>query len=340
MNSNIYKILVINPGSTGVKVSIFENESEKHTGKISFDYGSARKGDSRVDAIVSRAGLLCPVPSGVYAIDEDVIDDLNKKLMGWHASNLGPVVSDIIAKQNNLDAYLVDPVTVDEFEPVARITGLPDVKRRSIFHALNQKAVARRACREKELDYQEVNLIVAHLGSGITVGAHKSGKVIDVNNGLIGEGPFSTERCKDIPNCDLIDMCFSGRYTRDQLSTLISSEGGLYAYFKTRDIARIRGMEKDGNKIASQVLEALADQVSKEICKNAAVLMGDVDAVILTGGLAFDGGLIADIERRVSFLAPVWVYPGEEEMLALCEGVLSVLRKERQAYRYSDFRTR
>ena len=361
MDSRLYKILVINPGSTGVKVSIFENRLEKHAGRISFDYDGASKGDNKVvndiadriaewvddnsydfsflDAIVSRAGLLCPVPSGVYNIDRDVIDDLNKKLMGWHASNLGPLVSDVIAKRNNLKAYLVDPVTVDEFEPVARITGLPDVKRRSVFHALNQKAVARRACRERELEYQDVNLIVAHLGSGITVGAHKKGKVIDVNNGLIGEGPFSTERCNDIPNCDLIDICFSGKYDRDQVNTIISSKGGLYAYFRTKDIARIRKLEEEGNEEVRRVLDALAYQISKEICKNAAVLMGDIDAVILTGGLAFDDGLVADIKKRVSFLAPVWVYPGEEEMLALCEGALSVLRKERQASRYSDFRT-
>jgi butyrate kinase len=362
LDSKIFKILVVNPGSTGVKVSIFENESEKITGKISFDYDAARKDDNKVvndiaikitkwagdnnydckslDAIASRAGLLCPVPSGVYKIDQDVIDDLNKKLMGWHASNLGPLVSHIIAKQNNLDAYLMDPVTVDELEHIARITGLPDVRRRSVFHALNQKAVARRACMEKGLNYQDVNLIVAHLGSGITVGAHKKGRVIDVNNGLVGEGPFSTERCNDIPNCDLIDMCFSGKYTRDQVNTLISSNGGLYAYFNTKDIARVRRMEEEGNKEAKNVLAALAYQVSKEICKNSAVLMGDIDAVILTGGLAFDDVLITDIKERVSFLGPVWNYPGEEEMLALCEGGLSVLRKEREAYRYADFSSR
>jgi butyrate kinase len=360
MSSKLFKLLIINPGSTGIKISIFENETEKCTSKINFDYNSTRTGGKKIiihivdkiikwvsdnqytcsslDAIVSRAGLLCPIPSGVYIIDEDVVSDLNRKFMGWHASNLGPLISDIIAKQNNLNAYLVDPITVDEMKPVARVTGLPEVERKSIFHALNHKAIAHRVCKEKGINYEDVNLIVAHLGSGITIGAHEKGKVVDVNNGLNGEGPFSTERCNDIPNCDLIDMCFSGKYNRDQIYCLISSKGGLYAYFKTKDISQIRGLAKEGNELAQKVLLALAYQISKEICKNAAVLMGNINAIIITGGLAYDQQLINDISERVSFLAPIWNYPGEEEMLALCEGGLSVLRGEREVFKYANFK--
>ncbi len=360
MNSKLFKLLIINPGSTGIKVSIFENEKEKLNTKINFNYSEGQKGDKNVltdiahkiikwakdnqypcaelDAIVSRAGLLCPIPSGVYLIDEFVIEDLSKNTMGWHASNMGPLISDIIASENNLIAYLVDPVTVDEMSPIAKLTGLPNVERKSIFHALNHKAIARRACKEKQKNYEEVNLIVAHLGSGITIGAHEKGKIVDVNNGLNGDGPFSTERCNDIPNCDLIDMCFSGKYTRGQVYSLISSEGGLYAYFKTKNISQIRDQADAGNELAQNVLSALAYQVSKEICKNAAVVKGDVDAVILTGGMAHDPQLVSDISERICFLAPIWLYPGEEEMLALCEGGLSVLRQERKAFKYTDFK--
>jgi butyrate kinase len=360
MSSNLLKLLIINPGSTGIKISIFENENEKFNSKINFNYFDAQKGDkeilidiadkiikwikdnqylcSELDAIVSRAGLLCPIPSGVYAIDEDVIEDLSRNSMGWHASNMGPLISGIIASENKLKAYLVDPVTVDEMKPIAKITGLPYVKRKSIFHALNHKAIARRACKEKAAKYEDVNLIVAHLGSGITIGAHEKGRVVDVNNGLNGDGPFSTERCNDIPNCDLIDMCFSGKYNREQVLSLISGRGGLYAYFQTKDISQIRGLAMEGSELAQKVLSALAYQVSKEICKYAAVLKGNIDAIILTGGLAHDQQLVDDISERVFFLAPIWKYPGEEEMLALCEGGLSVLRGEREALKYSDFK--
>lgn len=360
MSGKLFKLLIINPGSTGVKISIFENENEKFNSKINFDYFDAQEINekilidiankiikwvqdnqyscSEIDAVVSRAGLLNPIPSGVYVIDEEVIEDLSKNSMGWHASNLGPLISNIIASENNLNAYLMDPITVDEMRPIAKLTGLPYVKRKSIFHALNHKAVARRACKENGTNYDDMNLIVAHLGSGITIGAHEKGKVVDVNNGLNGEGSFSTERCNDIPNCDLIDICFSGKYNREQVYSLISSKGGLYAYFKTKDMSQIRGWALDGNELAQKVLSALAYQISKEICKNAAVLKGDIDAVILTGGLAFDQQLINDISERIAFLAPIWKYPGEEEMLALCEGGLSVLRGEREALKYSDFK--
>ncbi|MGZ5551760.1 MAG: butyrate kinase [Nitrososphaeraceae archaeon] len=360
MSDKLFTLLIINPGSTGIKISIFENENEKFKSKINFNYFDAQKRDKKIlidiankiirwvkvnkyscstfDAIVSRAGLLCPIPSGVYIIDEDVIEDLSKNSIGWHASNMGPLISNIIASENNLNAYLVDPITVDEMNPVAKLTGLPYVERKSIFHALNHKAIARRACKEKGKNYEDVNLIVAHLGSGITIGAHEKGKVVDVNNGLNGEGPFSTERCNDIPNCDLIDMCFSGKYNRDQVLSLISSKGGLYAYFKTKDISQIRGWAREGDELAQKVLSALAYQVSKEICKNAAVLKGDIDAIIITGGLAYDQQLINDISERIIFLAPIWKYPGEEEMLALCEGGLSILRGEREVFKYSDFK--
>jgi butyrate kinase len=360
MNSKLFKLLIINPGSSGIKISVFENEKEKFNSKINFNFFDAQKGDKKnlidiankiikwladnqcpyntLDAIVSRAGLLSPIPSGVYLIDEDVIEDLKKNSMGWHASNMGPLISSIIASENNLNAFLVDPITVDEMDPVARLTGLPYVERKSIFHALNHKAIARRACKEKGMNYEDMNFIIAHLGSGITVAAHEKGKVVDVNNGLNGDGPFSTERCNDIPNCDLIDICFSGKYNRDQVRSLISSEGGLYAYFGTKDISQIRDLAGEGNELAQKVLSALAYQISKEICKNAAVLKGRIDAIIITGGLAYDQPLINEISERILFLAPIWNYPGEEEMLALCEGGLSVLRGERKASKYSDFK--
>jgi butyrate kinase len=353
-----YRLLIINPGSTGIKISIFEDNKEKYFTKIVFDINKAQMLNqeelikiesnlikwieenkisvSSFDAIISRAGLLKPVSSGVYEIDKDVIKDLKKSFMGWHSSNLGPIISDRIAKKNDLKAYLMDPITVDEMDPIAKITGIPGVERKSIFHALNHKAVARRACKDKGLRYEDLNMIVAHLGSGITVGAHKKGRVVDVNNGLNGEGPFSSERSNDIPNSDLIDICFSGNYDRSQVYKLISSSSGLYAYFKTRDISEIRKLERNGNEQANLLLLALAYQISKEISKNSAVLMGDIDSIILTGGMAYDKQLVNDISKRVKFLAPLWIYPGEEEMLALCEGGLSVLKKETVVKKYAN----
>jgi butyrate kinase len=263
-----------------------------------------------------------------------MVEDLRMGLLGQHASNLGGILAREIASQLNIPAFIVDPVVVDEMEEVARLSGMPDIERISIFHALNQKAVARRAARDLGKSYEEANLIVAHLGGGISVGAHKKGRVVDVNNALDGEGPFSPERAGGLPAEGLLKLCFSGKYTMDEIKKKMVGKGGLVAYLKTNDAREVEKMIEEGNKEAELIYRAMAYQIAKEIGNCAAVLCGQVDAIVLTGGIAHSKMLTGWIKERVEFISQVMTYPGEDEMSALAEGGLRVLRGEEKAKEY------
>lgn len=353
-----YKILAINPGSTSTKIAVFENEKQimettlRHsTEEISkFDSvmeqyefrknvildGLKQNGIelSSLNAVVGRGGLLKPISGGTYNVNKLMVDDLKEGINGEHASNLGGVIAGEIASSMNIQAFIVDPVVVDEMNDVARVSGIPEIERKSIFHALNQKAVARRAAKELEKKYEELNLIVAHMGGGISVGAHEKGKVIDVNNALDGDGPFSPERSGELPIGALMKICFSGKYTLDDVKKMIKGNGGLMAYLGTNDGREVVKMIKNGDERAKLIYEAMAYQISKEIGRCAAVLKGDVDVIVMTGGLAYDEMLVSMIKDRVEFISKILVYAGEDEMSALAMGGLRVLRGEESAKEY------
>lgn len=347
-----YKILVINPGSTSTKVALFSNEQllfEKkieHNSKELSNFNKIidqyqfrqniiinflkEKGInlSTLDAVVGRGGLLRPIASGTYQVNKKMLEDLRKGASGEHASNLGGILAYGIAEKLSTPAYIVDPVVIDEMRPIARISGMPEIPRISILHALNQKAVARKAALDLGKKYEKANFIIAHLGGGISVGIHCKGDIIDVNNALNGEGPFTPERSGGLPVGALVNLCFSGKFTKDEILKKIKGEGGLVAYLNTNDVREVIKRIEQGDKKAKLILEAMVYQVAKEIGAAATVLKGQIDAIILTGGIAYANEFVKMIRDRVSFLSLVMVYPGEEEMLALCEGALRVLKGE------------
>lgn len=354
-----YRILAINPGSTSTKIAVYHNEelclSEtiRHTTEeinrfatIYEQYEFRREiilktlkdkniEISSLDAVVGRGGNMKPVAGGTYRINEKMLMDLKIGVMGQHASNLGGIIAFDIASQFDLPSFVVDPVVVDELEDIARISGIPDIQRKSKDHPLNQKAVARQAASELNGQYNEFNFIVAQLGGGISVGTHKRGRIIDVNNALDGDGPFSPERAGGLPTGSLIDICYSGKYSKEDLRKRIVGGGGLTAYLGTNDGREVQKRIKAGDEHAKLVYQAMAYQISKEIGAAATVLKGDVDAIILTGGLAYDNEFISWIKEGVEFIAQVIVYPGEFEMLALTQGTLRVLKEEEEVKIYA-----
>lgn len=358
LQENEYRILVINPGSTSTKIGVFSNEVSvfektiRHDSEIisSFptiiDQYEFRKDTiletldheginiSKLSAVCGRGGLLRPIEGGTYDVNEKMIRDLRKGYSGQHASNLGGILAFEIANGLNIPSFIVDPVVVDELDPIARISGVAEIERKSIFHALNQKAVSRRVAKEMNKSYEELNLIVTHMGGGITVGVHKGGRVIDVNNGLHGDGPFSPERAGTVPAGDLVSLCFSGEYYRDEIMKKLVGQGGLVGYLETNDAVKVEKMIKAGNEKAKLVYDAMAYQVAKEIGSAAAVLSGKVDAIILTGGLAYGKEFVKTITDRVKWIADVVVQPGENELQALTEGALRVLKGEEKAKSY------
>lgn len=355
----VLKILAINPGSTSTKIAMYENETPIFTKSLSHSSDVIKKFDkiadqyefrkqviidaleefgvdlSEIDVIVGRGGNMKPVQGGTYKINEAMVKDLRVGVMGQHASNLGGIIAKAIADELGIPSYVVDPVVVDEFEEYARISGMPEIKRKPKDHPLNQKAAARLAAKELGGAYADFNFVVAHLGGGISVGAHKKGRIVDVNNCLDGDGPFSPERAGGLPVGSLVDLCFSGEYTKDEIKKKITGSGGLVAYLGTNDVREVKKRIKAGDKYAKLIYETMAYQVSKEIGAAAAVLKGDVDAVILTGGIAYDDEFVSWIAERVSFIAPVKVYPGENEMIAMVQGVLRVFGGEEQPKQYS-----
>jgi len=354
------KILAINPGSTSTKISVFEDLKElftktlRHSNeelaqypKIMSQYDFRKKviidaikeqglSLTDIDVVVGRGGLVKPIKGGVYKVNDALIKDLHAELMGEHASNLGGILAKEIAKEigENINAFIVDPVVVDEMDDIARISGMKDIPRVSIFHALNQKAVARRFARENNKKYNELNLIVVHLGGGISVGAHKQGKVVDVNNALDGDGPFSPERSGGVPIGALVKMCFSGKYTLNDIKKKIKGEGGLVSYLNTNDARIVEDKVKEGNKEYEFIYQAMAYQISKEIGALSTVLFGKVDAIILTGGLAYDKLFCQWIKERVNHLGNVFVYPGEGEMESLTEGAFFAMKGELEIQEY------
>lgn len=354
-----YKLLVINPGSTSTKIGVFEDEtllfeetlrhSTEEIGRYEtiVDQKDFRKDlivnilatnqfdIKSLDVIVGRGGLLKPIPGGTYAVTDALIADLKSSVRGQHASNLGGILAKEIADSIGVPAYIVDPVVVDELQPVARYSGLPELPRISIFHALNQKAVAKRYAKEKHVPYDSLNLIVAHMGGGVSVGAHKNGQVIDVNNALDGEGAFSPERAGTLPSGPLARLCFSGKYTENEILKMITGNGGFNAYLHTNDMRDVTRMAFDENHAEAQNLfDAFIYQVSKDIGAMATVLEGNVDQIILTGGIAYGTRVTDAIKARVGFLAPVTIYPGEDELLALTQGALRVMNGEESVMNY------
>jgi butyrate kinase len=354
----IYRLLTINPGSTSTKIAVFDNEQEvfettlRHSNEeidsfnTIFDQYEFRKNIilealteknislSTLHAVVGRGGLLKPIEGGTYAVNEAMLKDLSIGVLGEHASNLGGIIASEIATQLNIPAYIVDPVVVDELQDIARISGLADIERVSIFHALNQKAVARRYAASIKKKYEDLNLVIAHMGGGVTVGAHRHGKVVDVNNGLDGDGPLSPERSGSVPIGALVKMCYSGEFTLSEIKKKIKGNGGLVSYVGSNDGREIEAMIDNGNEKAALVYRAMAYQVAKEIGACATALSGNIDAIIITGGLAYSDRLIQDIKSYVSYLSDVIVYPGEDEMSALASGGLRVLKGEETAKQY------
>lgn len=354
----VLRVLTINPGSTSTKIGVFDNEkiilditlrhSAKELSKFPelVDQYTFRKqiildtldregiNLTRLHAVVARGGLLRPIPGGTYEVNEKMLNDLRSGEYGVHASNLGALIADDISKQLLIPAYIVDPVVVDELQSIARISGVPEIERRSIFHALNQKAVARRVARQHGKSYEQGNYVIAHMGGGITVGAHQNGRVIDVNNGLAGEGPFSPERAGTLPVGDLVALSYSGKYFASEIMKMVVGKGGLMGYLGTTDAREVEERILEGDAEAKLVYEAMAYQVAKEIGAYAAVLAGKVDAIVLTGGLAYGEMFTSMIRERVSWIGPVVIMPGENELQALTEGALRVLRKEEEAKQY------
>ncbi len=343
-------ILAINPGSTSTKFSLFEEESlvfeqnlchstedlkpfSKITDQFHFRKDlimnelSDRKTDfSRIKAVVGRGGLVKPIESGIYKVNQKMKEDLVTGYLGEHASNLGGLISDEIASSlPDATAYIVDPVVVDELQEIARISGHPEIERISIFHALNQKAVSRVYAASIGRNYEDLNLIVAHMGGGISVGAHEKGRVIDVNNALNGDGPFSPERSGGLPSGQLADLCFSGRFTHSEIKSMLTGKGGMVAYLGTNNFIEVCKMADNGDPKAILIRDAFSYQVGKAIGAMASVLKGKIDAIILTGGIAYQVDNVKRIKSMVDYIAEVIVYPGEDEMKALAfNGLLAL----------------
>ncbi|MCE5202028.1 MAG: butyrate kinase [Synergistaceae bacterium] len=354
----MFSILSINPGSTSTKIACFNDEelifekniplSDKERASfpsvldqldrrfelISEALGAAGFTDGRFDAVVGRGGLIAPVPSGTYVVGDSMVSYLKKAPRGEHASNLGALLARKFARLSGCPAYIVDPVSVDELSDVARISGAPEMERTSLVHALNHKAVARKVAAKLGKKYEDCRFVVAHLGTGVTLGVHCNGRIIDVS-GAKAEGPFSPERAGGLPVEGVIDLCFSGRYTEDELKKKLLSGWGFVAYLGTRDLREIFKMAETDKK-AEIVLEAFVYQVAKGIGEFCTVLDGDIDAIIITGGMAHSERLMEMLLKKIKFLAPIEIVPGEDELAALAMGALRVLKGEERPRSYPD----
>lgn len=356
-----HKILAINPGSTSTKIAVYHNakpiflKSIQHDprelakfSRISEQYEFRKKiildelkasliNIEIIEAIVGRGGLVHPIESGVYMVNERLRHDLLEGVMGEHASNLGGLIAHDLAKDlPKCKAFIADPVVVDELQDVARIAGHPMFQRYSIFHALNQKATARAYARLMNRKYEELNLVIAHLGGGVSVGAHRKGRVIDVNQALDGEGPFSPERSGTLPSGALVKLCFDAKHTLDEIKRMITGEGGYVAYMGTNSAYEVELLAQDGDERARLIQDAMSYQIGKEIASMCAVLHGDIDAIILTGGISHNPMVVEYIKKMVSFMAPVVIYPGEDEMHALAMNGLMVLKGEVKPREYDE----
>ena len=352
-----YKVLAINPGSTSTKIAVYTDDEPTFTQSISHSAEDLARFSQVVDqfdwrkeliekaladngiklsdlsAVIGRGGLINPVESGVYEVNDALIHDLRNARM-QHASNLGGLIARDIADEIGVKAYIADPVVVDEMMPYARISGMPELPRTSVFHALNQKAVARLYARESDRKYEDLNLIVCHMGGGCTVSAHRRGRVIDTTNALDGCGPISPERSGSLPPGPLIKLCFSGKYTEAELMRMVHGAGGLMAHLGTTSVPEVLDRILNRDLHAMLVLRGMCYSIAKEIGAMSVALKGDVDAILITGGIAHSKRVTDFIAGHVDFIAPIYVYPGENELKALAENALAVLRGERQARTY------
>lgn len=356
------RVLAINPGSTSTKFGVYtrqgaqmvrtirhgDEELERFRGRPMIarlgyrggliesalkeaGYSETGCGEERFAGVAGRGGLLPPMTCGTYLVDEAMVEELKQARRGEHASNLGALLALRFARAAGVEAYIVDPVTVDEWQPCARLSGSPLVARTCIGHALNTKAVARRFARELGRPYPELRLIVAHMGSGITVSAHRGGRTIDSNT--IEEGPFGPDRTGGLPARELVKLCFSGKFAQKELDRKVFGDGGLFAYLGTRDLQEVEARSAAGETQAELVFQAMVYQIAKEAGAMAAVLEGKVDAILLTGGMAYSERLLALLRGYLQWIAPIQVYPGEDELQALAEGVFRVLDGEEKPKR-------
>jgi len=352
------KSLIINPGSTSTKIGVFEDETllfeetlRHSTEEISQYATIADQKDFRkkiitdlleekqfdiksLNVVVGRGGMLKPIPGGTYAVTDELLADLVVGKQGQHASNLGGILAREIGDSIGVPSFIVDPVVVDELMPIARYSGVPELPRKSVFHALNQKAVAKRYAKEQGVPYESLNLIVVHMGGGVSVGAHEKGMIVDVFNALDGDGAFSPERAGGVPSGALIKMCFSGEYTEKEVYSKIVGKGGFNAYLGTNDMRDVMKKVNEGDEKAAEMVDAFTFQVAKDMGSMACVLKGKVDQIIVTGGIAYNAPVIDALKERAGFIAPFTVYPGEDELLALTQGALRVLNGEEKAMEY------
>ena len=352
------KSLIINPGSTSTKIGVFEDETLlfeetlRHSTEEISQYASiVDQKDFRkniivnllneknfdinsLNMVVGRGGMLKPIPGGTYAVTDDLLEDLKIGKQGQHASNLGGILAREIGDSIGVPSFIVDPVVVDEMMPIARYSGVPELPRTSVFHALNQKAVAKRYANETGKAYTDLNLIVVHMGGGVSVGAHKNGRVIDIFNALDGDGAFSPERAGSVPSGALVKMCFSGKYTEKEVYKKLVGNGGFNAYMGTNDMRDVENAVLAGDEKAIEYRDAFILQVAKDMGSMACVLDGKVDQILVTGGIAYDKGVVAGLKERAEWIAPFTVYPGEDELLALVQGGLRVINGVEEAMKY------
>ncbi len=352
------KSLIINPGSTSTKIGVFEDENllfeetlrhsteeisqyetivdqKDFRKKIITDLLASKNFDIHsLNVVVGRGGMLKPIPGGTYAVTDELLADLKKGVQGQHASNLGGILARELADSIGVPAYIVDPVVVDELMPIARYSGMPEIPRGSIFHALNQKAVAKRYAKEVGKPYESLRLIVVHMGGGVSVGAHEGGRVVDVFSAFDGDGAFSPERAGGVPCGALVKMCFSGKYTEKEVYSKLIGKGGFNAYLGTNDMRDVTKRANEGDEKAAEAKQAFLLQVAKDIGSMACVLNGKVDQIILTGGIAYGKDVCEVLKERTGWIAPVTVYPGEDELLALAQGAMRVMNGEEKVMEY------
>ena len=353
------RILVINPGSTSTKIAVYDDESpmllrniqhpadelcrfEEVTDQYDFrkrlviDELQKMNVPFEFDAVIGRGGLAKPVEGGVYEVNDQMLHDARNSTLHKHACNLGCIIAYEIAREiPSCRSFIADPGVVDELSDLARISGSPLMNRICIWHALNQRAIARRFANEIGKEYEDLNLIICHLGGGISIAAHDHGRAVDANNALDGEGPFSPERAGSLPAADLIRLCFSGRYTESQLLKRVAGQAGLMAHLGTNDMKVIEQRIANGDKHAELIVDAMLYHTAKNIVAEGAVLKGKVDAILLTGGLARSQYVVKRLRERIDFLAPTYCYPGEDEMEALAQNALAVLRGQRELKEYT-----
>jgi butyrate kinase len=352
------RLLIINPGSTSTKVAVFHDTEEQYTRTINHSSEELKKYDTIIDqlplrmkeirrflkekgvelksfdAFVGRGGLLRPIPGGTYRIDQPMVDDLRSCRFGSHASNLGGLIAFQLATEMIRPAFIVDPVVVDELDPVARITGLPDMGKRSIFHALNQKSVAKRFAESVGKKYEDLTLIIAHLGGGISVGCHRKGRVVEVNNALNGAGPFSPERTGTVQAAQWTGLVLHKQLTEADATRIIAGRGGLVAHLGTSDTREVQERISKGDEHAKLVYDAMIYNIAREIGAASVAAKGQIDGIILTGGIANSEYVTGQLSDYVRHIAPVHIIPGENEMLALAEGAGRVLNGKEAAQLY------